>query len=195
MSMTTGQTRGDITQLLVDWCDGQQGAEDRLIEQVYPQLRKLAAHLLQHRGSGATLQVTELVHETYLKLIDQQRVSWQNRAHFFAIVSRLLRRSIVDHVRKRSRAKRNHGVAALPLDEVTVKVDGQDIQVLALDQALERLGAIDPMAARVVELRYFAGLTHDEVAEALGIGRATVGRSWRFARAWLAGHLEANLDD
>ncbi|MEM6454708.1 MAG: sigma-70 family RNA polymerase sigma factor [Acidobacteriota bacterium] len=183
----------DVTQLLHAWRDGDEAARDRLIELLYPQLRRLAGHLRNQRDARDGLQTTELVHEAYLKLIDQTRAGWQDRAHFFAIAARVLRRLIVDHLRHHQRQKRGGDAVHHPLDDVTLPaLDGPDaIDVLSLDQALHRLAQIDATAARVVELRYFGGLSHDETADLLNIGRATVGRAWRFARAWLRAQLAA----
>ncbi|MEM1204340.1 MAG: ECF-type sigma factor [Acidobacteriota bacterium] len=189
----------DLTELLHDWSAGDAEARDRLIAEVYPQLRKLAGHLKNQRPGNVSIQTTEIVHEAYFKLIDQRRVSWKDRAHFFAVTARLLRRLIVDQQRHRRRAKRGGGIDHVAVDpggevpglvELAVCDQGQDLDVLALDRALHELTEVDEVAGQVVELRYFGGLDHDETAEVLGIGRATVGRRWRFARAWLRSRLE-----
>ena len=181
--------RGEITRWLHGWAAGDAEATERLLDEVYSQLRRLANHLLHNQAGQLTLQPTELVHEAYLRLAGQKRVVWKNRQQFFAVAGQILRRLIVDQLRFRARDKRGGGAEKVAIAEVTLSVEGIDLDLLALDEALSRLEAIDSQAAKVVELRYFAGLDHDEVAAALGIGRATVGRAWRFARAWLKGQL------
>lgn len=178
----------ETTSLLRAWTRGDEQAGDRLMERLYPDLRRLAASRLEEAGSDLTLQPTELVHEAYVRLVDQRRTQWQSRAHFFAIAARLVRRVLLNYARDRRRQKRGGGLTLLPLDEVRTAGAGETppaLDLLALDEALGRLAAIDPTAERVIELRYFGGLTVEETAEALGIGRATVVRSWRSGRIWL----------
>lgn len=151
--------------------------------QVYDELRRIAAHLLRREPAGHTLQPTALVHEAYLRMIDQTRVDWQNRAHFFAIASQMLRRVLVDHARAKHRAKRGSGRVVLSLQEVPVPA--RDVDVVALDEALTELARIDPQQARIVELRYFTGVSIEETAATLGVSPATVKRDWTVARAWL----------
>lgn len=183
-------TQSEITQWLQRWQGGDLEARDLLIERIYPQLRKLAGRRLNQRPSKLAIQTTEVIHELYLKLIDQQRVHWNDRSHFFAVAGRLLRRIIVDHERHRSRQKRGGGIGHLTINAgLPHEISPQGVDVVALDEALEKLKSIDERASQVVELRYFAGLTHDETAEVMAIGRATVARSWRFARAWLRQQL------
>lgn len=186
-----GPARGEITQLLAAWNAGDEDARERLVETIYPELRRLAGFHLAHRPGDVSLQATELAHEAYFKLIGQTRMTWENRAQFFAVLSQLLRRVLVDRARHRSREKRGGDQEKLPIDEVVVRVEGRDVDILALDHALAELAEIDEASVRVVEALFFAGLTHDEAAVALGVGRATVGRSWRFARAWLQKRLFA----
>ena len=176
---------GDVTRLLQQWSDGEEQALDRLVPRIQSELRKLAASYLRKERPDHTLQPTALVNEAFLKLIDQRAVKWQNRAHFFGIAAQAMRRILVDHARAHAAGKRGDGVRALPLDEA-IAIGGEvDIDLLALDEALTRLAAIDPQQARVVELRFFGGLTLDETAEVLHISPATVGREWRMAKAWL----------
>lgn len=178
-----------------DWRCASTMDRERLVESLYPQLRRLVGHHLARRQRAITLQTTELIHELYLQLAGQRQMAWRDRTHFFAIAGRLLRRIVVDHERHRRRQKRGGDRIDLGLEEaLEVAVDpGLALtDVLTLDHALDDLEVIDSRAARVVELRYFAGLDHDETAEALDIGRATVHRSWRFARAWLRGRLEGS---
>lgn len=160
-------------------------AGDRLLERLYPELHHVAAARLRRLAPGLTLETTEIVHEAFLRLEAQREVSWQNRGHFFAVAARVIVRTILDQARRRGRDKRGQGETPLPLEAVTVTVAGTTWRGLALAEALERLASIDAMAGRVVELVAIAGLSYDEAAQMLGVGRATVGRSWRFARAFL----------
>lgn len=173
-----------VTGLLVAWSNGEGGARDRLIDAVYPELRLLARRYLRGERTEHSLSPTALVHEAYLKLIDQRRVQWQNRSHFFAIAANVMRRILVDHARAHGAAKRGAGMQA-PLQDVTLGRDPYDVDLLALDAALERLAAIDERQSRLVELRFFGGLTIEEVAAALDVSPITVKRDWALARAWL----------
>jgi RNA polymerase sigma factor (TIGR02999 family) len=172
---------------------GDRAAFDRLLPLVYDELRRLAQARLRAERPDHTLQATALAHEVYLKLIDQSRVAWRDRAHFFAIAARAIRRILVDHARTRHREKRGGGARKLSLDEaLTVPAAAPDTDLLALDEALERLASVEPEKAAVVELRFFGGLTAEETAEALGISLSTVERYWRYARAWLYDALRAD---
>jgi RNA polymerase sigma factor (TIGR02999 family) len=182
-------TRSTVTALLRRWSDGEQEVLDRLLPEIHAELRKLAASYLRRERPDHTLQATALVNEAFLKLVDQRSVGWQNRAHFFGIAAQLMRRILVDHARAHHAAKRGSGEARLSLDEATVAAPEADVDVLALDEALTRLAAVDPQQSRVVELRYFGGLTMEETAVALRISPATVGREWTLARAWLFAEL------
>lgn len=179
----------DITQLLGAWRNGDLGAEEPLMALIYPHLRKIAARRLPQDDRPFTLQTTELIHEAYLKLVDQ-RSAWNNRAHFFAVTARLMRRIVVDHARSRSRDKRGGGLEPVELDEALAGGSMPTLDWIDLDSALNELARIDGRAARVVELRYFGGLTVDEMAELLSIGTATVQRDWRFARSWLKNRMD-----
>jgi RNA polymerase sigma factor (TIGR02999 family) len=174
----------DVTGLLVAWSNGEQAARDHLIDAVYGELRLLARGYLRRERTDHSLSPTALVHEAYLKLIDQRRVQWQNRAHFFAIAAHLMRRILVDHARAHGAAKRGAGMKA-PLQDVTLGTNPYDVDVLALDAALDRLAAIDERQSRLVELRFFGGLTVEETAAALDVSPVTVKRDWALARAWL----------
>jgi RNA polymerase sigma factor (TIGR02999 family) len=183
-----------ITDLLSQLRAGRKGAEEALIEAVYPHLKRLAARRLRDRGRHVTLDTTELVHETYMRLTQQRECSWQDRAHFLAISARVMRRVLVDHARHRRSLKRGGDLRPATLTEKSLAQPGGDLDWLALDEALERLAEIDGTAARVVESKFFAGMTQEETAEALGISRPTVTRKWRFARAWLRSILERPVE-
>ena len=174
-----------VTQLLHDWSDGDREALDKLIPIVYEELRRQAVRYLQRERPGHTLQTTALIHEAYLRLIDQKDVRWQNRAHFFGIAAQLMRRILVDHARSRQAAKRGGSDIKLPLEEGMIVAEGKDVNLVALDEALERLAAIDPQQSRVVELRFFSGLSVEETAAVLGVSTRTVKRDWNVAKAWL----------
>ena len=184
---TMAQPR-DVTGLLVAWSDGEAAASGRLMEAVYAELRGLARGYLRRERRDHSLPPTALVHEAYLKLVDQRRVRWQNRAHFFAIAAHVMRRLLVDHARAHRAIKRGAGLK-VPLDDVDGGIDPLDIDVLALDVALERLAAIDKRQSRQVELRFFGGLTSDEIAAVIGVAPRTVKRDWALAKAWLSREL------
>lgn len=178
----------DVTALLLAWSDGDQAAGSRLIDTVYDELRRVARRHLR-RERDHSLAPTALVHETYLKLVDQRRVRWQNRAHFFGIAAQLMRRILVDHARSRAAAKRGRD-RTIFLDAADVETPPLDIDILALDAALDKLCALDARQSRLVELRFFAGLTVEEVAETLHVAPITVKRDWAHARAWLFRELQ-----
>lgn len=178
---------GEITDLLEALEGGVPDARDRLIEAVYRELRVLASAYLRAERVDHTLQTTGLVHEAYLRLVDQRRTTWENRKHFFGIAAQAMRRILVDHARRRKAAKRDGG-PPVTLDEEQAS-SGADQEVLGVDAAVRRLGELDERQARIVELRYFAGLTIEETAEALDISPATVKREWVSARAWLQREL------
>ena len=181
----------DVTGLLLAWGRGDQSAADRLVPAVYDELRRHAERAMRREGVEHTLQATALVHESYLRLIDQRRVEWRNRAHFFAIASTVMRRILVDHARARLTAKRGGGAVPVSLAgaEPATPEGTDEADLLALHEALEKLAALDPDQARLVELRYFGGLTIEETAEALCVSPATVKREWAVARAWLRREL------
>ena len=175
----------DVTQLLLDWRNGDQQALERLTPLVYDELRRLAARYLRHEREDHTLQTTALVNEAYLQLIGQQARDWQNRAHFLAIASHLMRNILVDHARAHAAAKRGKGEQALPLNDA-IEVPGKTApDVLALDDALKDLAKHDERKCRIIELRYFGGLSMEEIAEVTGLSVATLRRDLRMAEAWL----------
>ncbi len=185
MSMT-GQA--EVTRLLLEWRDGNQDAASRLIPIVYDELRRLASHYLAQERPGHTLQPTALVHEAYLKLVEQKGGNWQDRAHFFAVAAQTMRHLLVDHARAKKADKRGGGMQRVELEHVTLLAAEAD-EIVALDQALTRLKEMDACQAKVVELRYFGGLSVPEVAEVLGISERTVKREWSMAKAWLYSEL------
>ncbi|MFN0166020.1 MAG: sigma-70 family RNA polymerase sigma factor [Bryobacteraceae bacterium] len=181
---------GEVTALLVELKAGRKDAVDRLIPLVYRELRRLAGYYMRGERPGHTLQATALVHEAFLLLVDQSRADWQNRAQFMGVAGQLMRRLLVDHARRRKAVKR--GGFPLTLDEGRFDL-GADLaqteEILAVDEVLARLADLDPQQAKVVELRYFGGLSIEETAEALGISTRTVKRDWTMAKAWLRGQL------
>ena len=180
----------DVTQLLEAWRRGRPEALDQLMPLVYDELRRLAERYLRRERPDHTLQATGLVHETYLRLVDQQNVTWQNRTHFFGIAAHLMRQILVDYARRHHAAKRGEAAPRLSLDEALGLPHERDVGLIALDDALTSLAALDPQQSRIVELRFFGGLSLDETAEMLGISPATVFYEWTLARAWLHRELK-----
>ncbi|MBI4904012.1 MAG: sigma-70 family RNA polymerase sigma factor [Acidobacteria bacterium] len=181
--MSAGESN-DLTSLLSAMREGDEEAAAQFVPLVYNELRRLAAHYMMLESPDHTLQATALVHEAYLKLIDQNRVTYQNRAHFFGVAAQLMRRILVDHARARRTVKRGSGKKE-QLDERVVVAGESDTDVVALDEALQRLAELDPQQSRIVELRFFAGLSIEDAATALGISASTVKRDWNVAKAWL----------
>lgn len=179
----------DVTQLLVDWSNGNKEALERLMPLVYDELHRLARSYMQRERSDHTLQPTALVNEAYLRLIDQTRIQWRNRAHFFGVAAQLMRRVTLKHAERQNAAKRGRQAAKVPLDDAIVTGFATDEDLLALNEALEHLEVLDERQGRIVELRFYGGLTSSEIGEFLGISRATVDREWRLARAWLQREL------
>jgi RNA polymerase sigma factor (TIGR02999 family) len=181
-----------MTQLLLDWSNGDKAAIDRLMPLVYDELRRLAHHYMGREAPGHTLQTSALVNEAYLRLIDQRSVQWQNRAHFFGIASQMMRRILVDHARSRNYAKRGGGAHQVSLEEAMVVSPERAADVVALDDALTALFEIDERKSQIVELRFFGGLSIQETAEVVGVSPGTVMREWTLAKAWL--HREINKE-
>ena len=178
-------TTEQVTQLLIDWSNGDKAAVDKLIPLVYDELRRLARYYMRRERAGATLQTTALVNEAYMRLVDQKNVQWQNRAHFFAIAAQLMRRILIDRARKRYNSKRGGDVRKVSLDQASIVSTGRGSDLVALDEALTDLEAIDQRKSKVVELRFFGGLNIEETAEVMSISPATVQREWSMAKAWL----------
>ena len=179
----------EVTQLLADWGQGDRSALDKLLPLVHAELRRIAQRQMNQERPGHTLQATALVNEAYLKLAGQQGFEWQNRAHFFAVAAQVMRHILIDHARAHARDKRGGGAVQVSLDEGAVLAAEQAEHVIALDEALRTLEQVDPQKGKIVELRYFGGLSVEEAAEALDISPATVKREWATARAWLKREL------
>ena len=179
-----------VTRLLIEVSKGDHGAVDLLLPVIYDELRKLAANYLRRERPDHTLQPTALVHEAYIRLVDQTRVNWQNRAHFFGVAAQIMRRLLVDHARKHNAEKRGQDFQKLSLDENIDKAVERSAELIALDDALQSLAEFDEQKARMVELRYFGGLSIEETADVLGVTPTTIKRHWRFAKAWLHGEMQ-----
>jgi RNA polymerase sigma factor (TIGR02999 family) len=184
------QVSENVTQLLIDLSNGDRNAVDILLPVIYDELRKLAANYLRRERPDHTLQPTALVHEAYLRLVDQTRVNWQNRAHFFGVAAQIMRRMLVDHARRHNAEKRGQNFQKISLDENIDRAAERSTQLIALDDALKALADLDEQKARVVELRYFGGLSVEETARVMGVTPTTIKRHWRFAKAWLHGEMD-----
>lgn len=183
----------NITELLASYGRGDKESLDQLIPIVYDELRRQAARYLRREQAGHTLQTTALIHEAYVRLVDQRNMQWQNRAHFFGIAAQMMRRILVDHARSKKRAKRGGSDIRVSLGDAEVAAKDQELDVVALDRALERLARIDEQQSRVVELRFFSGLSVEETAEVMGISKSTVKRDWSMAKAWLHRELSGEI--
>jgi RNA polymerase sigma factor (TIGR02999 family) len=181
-----------VTTLLLAWSAGDKSALERLVPQVESELRRIASHHMRRENVGHTLQTTALVNELYIKLVDQKQATWHNRVHFFAVAAQLMRRILVDYARRHLRTKRGGGAINIPLDEVAIISREKSAELVALDDALERLAEIDPLKARIIELRHFGGLTVEETAAILKVSEITVMRHWGLAKAWLRLQVRGN---
>jgi RNA polymerase sigma-70 factor (ECF subfamily) len=186
------RTRDDVTALLGQLAKGDDAAASKLIPIVYDELRRLAAGYMRRERPDHTLQPTALVHEAYVKLTEQRVTDWRGRAHFFGIAAQIMRRILIDHARGHLRDKRGGGMIPVPLDEAVVFSPEQSSELVRLDASLERLAKLDPRQSRIVELRFFGGLTVEQTAELLGISAKTVKRDWSMAKAWLHGDMRAS---
>jgi RNA polymerase sigma factor (TIGR02999 family) len=182
-----------VTQLLADWSNGDEQAREALLPLVYAELRQLAAAYLRRERPDHTLQPTALVHEAYLRLVEERSVNWQGRSHFFSVAAKLMRRILVDHARVRAAAKRGGRASRVPLTDTIVMAEQRPAELLALDEGLTRLASFDPQQGQVVELRVFAGLSVAETSQALGISPATVKRDWAVAKAWLSREIQRTV--
>jgi RNA polymerase sigma-70 factor (ECF subfamily) len=186
---SSSASRTNITSLLTQWSQGDRGAFDRVVPLVYAELRKIAARQLRKRPNGVPFEPTDLVHALFVQLVDQRHATWENRAHFFAVVAQMMRRILVDHARARLAAKRGGSTVMVSLSDVVHPAvpspEKEVCDVLAINEALERLASWDPEHVRIVELRFFAGLSVEETAQVLGRSPRTIKREWRLARAWL----------
>lgn len=176
----------DITELLIRWNNGDETALEDLLPLVEKELHRLAHNYMSREHTGHTLQTTALINETFLRLVDQKRVKWQNRAHFFGIAATIMRRVLITYARDRHREKRGGHAIQISLSDVVLVSNEKSEELIALDEALDRLAVIDERKSRVVELRYFGGLTVEETAEVLGVSEVTVNRDWSMAKAWLS---------
>ena len=181
-----------VTNLLIELSDGKREVVDEILPLIYGELKRIAANYLRRERGDHTLQPTALVNEAYIKMIDITQVSWQNKAHFIGVAANQMRRILVDHARERNAQKRGGELQIVTLNEEIDKGDEQSADLIALDEALDELAKMDAVKARIVELRYFGGLTMDEVAEVLGVSTITVKRHWKMAKAWLYGRLTKN---
>jgi RNA polymerase sigma factor (TIGR02999 family) len=195
MDSSPTPTPESLTQLLLAWSEGDQAALGRLLPLVHAELSRLASHYMRSEAPGHTLQTTALVNEAYLRLIDARQVRWQNRAHFFAVSARLIRHILVDFARQRGCRKRGGAARHVSLDEAPALGQERDEELTALDEALRALAEIDERKGRVVELRFFGGLSVEETAEVLQVSAETVRRDWRLAKAWLRRHLSEEEPD
>lgn len=180
----------DVTELLKDWSQGNGEALDKLIPLVFEDLRKIAGRMFQRESDSHTLQPTALVNEVYFRLVDQRSMQWQNREQFFSVAALMMRRILADHAKGRQTAKRGGNTPKVPLDEALLIPDIRGVNMADLDEALSRLAELDPRQSRIVELRFFTGLTNEETAEILGISPTTVKREWRTAKLWLHRELK-----
>ena len=187
--LAADEPSGEITNLLRAWSGGDQTALDRLAEQVYPELRRMARRYMKNERQANTLQSTALVHEVYLRLVDVRKVDWRERAQFYAMAAQMMRRILVDAARARAAKKRGGSAAKVNIDDTAVLSPAPDRSILALDEALTAFSRVAPRQASVVELRYFGGLTEEEIVAALDISPRTVRRDWDFAKAWLTREL------
>ena len=185
----------EVTRLLKDWSSGDSAALDQLMPIVYSELRAIAARYLRRERQDHTLQPTALVNEAYLRLIDQKHVNWQNRAHFVGVAAQMMRRILVDHAKSHNRVKRGSGAPKVPLDEAMVLSEERADDLIELDEALTALAAFDERKSRVVEMKYFGGLSAEETAEVLQVSVITVARDWKLAKAWLYTHITQDGDD
>ena len=187
-----GERKNQVTQILVDWSGGDREAAERLMPLVYDEMRRIARSFISRERQGHTLQPTALVNEAYLRLVDQNSVTWQSRAHFYSVAASMMRRVLIDHARTRATEKRGGGAVRLSLEDVQVPVEERAANFVAMDEALERLSQFNERGRRIVEMRFYAGMSEEEIAEVLGVSTRTVLRDWKAARVWLFRELSEN---
>ena len=187
--MTTSPNK-DVSQLLTAWSEGDEAALDQLTPLVYNELHRLARRYMRRESPGHTLQTSALVNEAYLRLVKQRDVRWQNRSHFFGVAAQMMRRILVDHARSHGRAKRGGDVHRLSLDATVIMSKERVVDLITIDEALSTLAKLDPQKSRIVEMKFFGGLSTDEVAECMHVSSRTIEREWRKAKAWLKAALE-----
>jgi RNA polymerase sigma-70 factor, ECF subfamily len=192
MDQMAAEPRNEVTRILDEWKGGDRGAPERLMPFVYDELRRLARSFLSRERAAHTLQPTALVHEAYLRLVEQTRVNWQNRAHFYGVAASMMRRVLIDHARAHATEKRGGSAIRLSIEDVQIPLEQRAAGLLALDEALGRLAQLDERKCKVVEMRFFAGLSDEEIAEVLGVTSRTVLRDWKTARLWLYRELSEN---
>jgi RNA polymerase sigma factor (TIGR02999 family) len=185
----------ELTELLRKWDGGDQEALARIVELGYPELRRIARRCLRRERPEHTIQATALVHEAYLRLFDISQIRWQDRAHFFAIIAKVMRRILIEYARAQDCSKRGGGMRRVNLDDALMISPGPDLEIVRLDEALKEMAKFDPRKAQVVEMRYFGGLTADEIASVLGISTQSVNRDWSLAKAWLVREMDRREND
>lgn len=185
----------EVTQLLIAWSSGDQVARERLMSVVYEELHRLARRYMRNESPGHTLQTSALVHEAFIRLVDQRNVHWQNRSHFFGIAAQMMRRILVDYARSRNFAKRGGGAVKLSLEEGLIVSDVRSEEIVAVHEALEGLAKMDPRQAQIVELKFFGGLSNEETAGVLDVSAGTVARDWTMAKAWLRREISKSDSD
>lgn len=193
--MASPDSRHDVTQLLLAWDQGEPRAPEELLQAVYGELRRIASRYLRGERPGHTLQPTALVHEVYMRLINNHAVAWRDRAHFFGLAAQMMRRILIDHARRKRYVKHGGGQVRVPMEEAERLCDGRPDELVALDEALTELATIDPRKAKLVELRYFGGLQFQEIARMLECSLSTINRDWRGAKAWLFLRLNPDCED
>ena len=188
----SGERKTQVTQILHDWSGGDREAPERLMPLVYDEMRRIARSFISRERQGHTLQPTALVNEAYLRLVDQNSVTWQSRAHFYSVAASMMRRVLIDHARTRATEKRGGGAVRLSLEDVQVPIEERAANFVAMDEALERLSQFNERGRKIVEMRFYAGMSEEEIAEVLGVSTRTVLRDWKAARVWLFRELSQN---
>lgn len=188
----SGERKNQVTQILHDWSGGDREAPERLMPLVYDEMRRIARSFISRERQGHTLQPTALVNEAYLRLVDQNSITWQSRAHFYSVAASMMRRVLIDHARTRATEKRGGGAVRLSIEDVQVPVEERAANFVAMDEALERLSQFNERGRKIVEMRFYAGMSEEEIAEVLGVSTRTVLRDWKAARVWLFRELSEN---